>query len=147
MLLPGVVHQDIDASPVGHGIGHHLAAKGGVGGIAGQGDGPSTVTHHFVQGLFRVLVLVQIDQHHVHPFKGIVHRDGTADAAVAAGDDRHLAGQLAGGAIVVVQVDGLRVHFTFQPRLVVLVLRGQGFFLGHAGDPPEVRGDPGPVAD
>lgn len=54
-----------------------------------------------------------------------MHRHGAANAAVAAGDDRHLAGQLAGSTVIIGEINRLGMHGVFDTRLPLLVLSGQ----------------------
>src|SRR5690606_20825987 len=57
-----------------------------------------------------------------------VDGDCTADAAVAAGDQRHLPVQAPGPAIAVADALGLRMHFRLPAGLVLLLLRWQLLF-------------------
>ena len=80
-----------------------------------------------------VVVLVEVEDRDVGPLLGETDRDRAADAAVAAGDQRGLAGELA-GAPVVLHV-GLRLgrHRRAQAGLAVLLLGGvvRGLGLRH----------------
>src|SRR5690606_28301309 len=69
-----------------------------------------------------VVVLVEVDDGHVGTLHGEVDRDGSADPAIAAGDERHLALELAGGLVLLALISGGRLEFALAARLLVLVL-------------------------
>ena len=86
--------------------------------------------------------LVEVAEHHVGALPGEGQGDGAADAGVAAGDHRPLAGEPVASAVAVLAVVGLVLHLFGQPgmgllfigavRLLVLV-GGIGFrrLIGH----------------
>src|SRR5690606_6154259 len=72
--------------------------------------------------LLGVGVLLQVDDRDVGALLGEVQRHGASDAAIAAGDQRHLALELAGGLVVGPLVPGLGDHLVLAPGLPVLLL-------------------------
>ena len=75
-------------------------------------------------GRARVLVLVEIENCDVGGLLGEADRDRAADPAVAAGDQRDLARELAGATILAHLGARLRGHLRAQTRLAVLLLGG-----------------------
>ena len=73
--------------------------------------------------LLGVLVLVEVDDRDVGALLGEDDRDGAADAAVAAGDERDLAAQLAAGPVLAVLGLRPRRHLRLDAGPAVLVLR------------------------
>src|SRR5690606_1598740 len=75
--------------------------------------------------LFRVAVLVVIADQQVRAFLGVGDSHCPADTAVAPGDHRHPALELAGCTITVFAAFWLGVHFGLQAGLPILLLRRQ----------------------
>jgi hypothetical protein len=63
-----------------------------------------------------ILILVEVNNGDVRAFARVQHRHRAADAGVAAGDDRHLAGQLAAAAVVRRHELRFLLQLRFQPR-------------------------------
>src|SRR5699024_9123327 len=74
-------------------------------------------------GLFRIPGFIQVAEGDVRTFAGEVQRHRAADAAVAAGDDRHLAFKAPRAAVTVADALRLRPHRALVARLIVLLLR------------------------
>ena len=100
-LVGGVVDQDVDLAERLERGGDDLAAVRGVRDIAVDQHGLAAGLLHQRGGVLGVVVLVEVGDQHVGALAGVGDRHRPSDAAVAAGDHRGLAGQLAGSAIAV----------------------------------------------
>ncbi len=89
-------------------FGMIVLAVRAVGEVAGHQHAPAAGLLDVARGVLRVLVLVQVGDQDVGALAGEGDRDGPADAAVAAGDDRGLAGQPPRAAVALLAVVGLR---------------------------------------
>jgi hypothetical protein len=149
-LLGGdVVHQQVEAAEFGHGPFHRAIAVTLLGEIAAEPHAaPSCLTDQF-RGAGGVLVLLlgQVRDRHVRAFLGEGHRNGPADARVAAGDQRAGAGQQSAAFVVAHLVPGMRVHLdgTAWIRLLLLGRGLLGRWRGHGA--PFVAGTRYPAND
>ena len=80
----------------------------------------STARHRFV-GV--ALLLAEIGDRDVGAFARVQHRDRAADAGIAAGDQRALAFELAGGLVFRGLVARLRIELRFEPDAALLLFR------------------------
>src|SRR5690606_35350016 len=132
VLLGGVVDQDVEPAERGYRLIDHLAADILVGHVAGEGQAAAPLLLYHAACFVGILILIQIEDHHIGALACEQHRHRAADAAVAARDDRHLVLQLAGGLVILATEFRARCHFIFLARLRLL-LRGHSLLLvGHA---------------
>jgi hypothetical protein len=124
MLLARIVDENVYASQFLHDLIDCPAAKGFVSQIPGDRDGAGAFAFDDIHGLFRVVMLAQIEDSHVRAFARIKRGDRPAYAAVAAGDDRHLAGKTARAGIA---------WLPFGLRLQPAFMAGKRVFMNHVG--------------
>ena len=142
MLLGRVVHEHVQAPELGHGRLDGLGTELRASDVAGDRYAAPAFALDEARRLLRVLSLVKIDDGHICAFAREEDRDGTADAAVAAGDQRHLALEPAAAAKTG-RVVGLGRHGALATGLPVLVLRGERLFrLCHGLRPLPVSSPP-----
>ena len=120
MLLAGVVDEDVEPAELIDGLLHRLLAELLVADVAGNGDRLAPFLLDDLLGLGGVVMLAQIDDGDVRAFAREQRGDRAADAAVAAGDQRHLALQPAGARIARLPV-GLRLELALVAGLLILV--------------------------
>src|SRR5690348_12355862 len=99
-----IVDENIDAAQLRYGLRDHCSALARVLDVARQQDSFSTGFRHQPLGLPGVLVLVKIGDQNVSALPGIRDGNGSADSAVATGDDGFLAGEAAAALVGVFAV-------------------------------------------
>ena len=117
VLLGGVVHENVEAAELFHGLVDNATADLFVADIARQQDAFSAMLLDALPRLLRIAIFLEIVDRHVGAFLGEGDRHRTADAAVAAGDERDLAVEFTAAAML--RVFGLwaRRHFVFATGL------------------------------
>ncbi len=125
VLLGSVVDEDVEAAQLPARALDRFTTERGVGHVALEQQAALAFGFDQRLGVFRVAILIEIDHGTIGPFAGVVHRYGTADTAVAAGDQRHLALELVGAAIVVANELRLGPHIMLVARLICLMLWGK----------------------
>jgi len=90
---PGIVHQDVEAAEAGDGRAHHGLGEGLVGDVDLHRRGRRAEGRDLLQRR-GVLGRIARGDHDLGPGAGQALGDPQADAAVAAGDERRLAGQV-----------------------------------------------------
>ncbi len=130
-----MVDDDIEAAELGERLLDELPAEFLLADIAGQRQTapPGLLDQPFRLG--RIGMLLQVGDDQIRPFAGEGDGHRAADAAVAAGEDRDLIGQLAAAAIALFAGLRLRLHFAAGAGLMFLMLR-RLFFFGHEGPLP-----------
>jgi hypothetical protein len=93
----------------------------GPGHVAGHEHGASAGLLDQPRGVLGVLVLVEIGDEDVGPLAGVGDGHGTADAAVAAGDDGRLALESAGAPVAVLSAVRSRGHLRLDAGDVLLL--------------------------
>src|SRR3712207_5369377 len=134
-----VVDQDVDLAELLDRLRDDRLLVGAVGEVTRHQHALPAGLPDVLRGVLSVLVLVEVRNQDVGALPGEGDRDGAADAAVAAGDDRRLAGQPAGTAVALLPVVGLRCHLPQRPG-DVLLLGGLGFRAGLGHGVLQVRG-------
>src|SRR5215211_87245 len=124
VLLAGVVDEHVERTELRHGALHGLRAERLVADIAGDGYRASPLPLDERLRLLRILVLVEVGDRHVAALAGEENRHRAADPAVAAGDKRDLAVELAASAVLRGKGLGPRLHLVLEPRLARLLLGG-----------------------
>ena len=134
MLLRGVVHQDVEPAHRLRRIGDELGAERLVADVAGQRGRLAARILDQAHDLARIRLLDgKVVEGDVRALPREGDRGGTADAGVAAGDQRLPADQLAAAAVARLAMVGLRVHRA-REAWRVLLLRGEGRTrIGRAG--------------
>ena len=139
VLLGGVVDEDVELAEFLHCLRHSVLTELGIADVSGHHQAPAALGQHHFQGVLRVLVLVEVQNRHVGPFTGKMHRHGASDAAVAAADEGHLALEFVAAPVVVADDHRRQAHFGFAAGLLLLgfgghllrhVRGGGGFGLG-----------------
>src|SRR5690606_38059684 len=102
---------------------HHARAEVGVAHVARPNHALGALFLHQAAGFFRVLGLFQVADGHLRTLAGEMQGHRTADAAVTAGDQRHLAFQPPGSAVAVADALGFGLHLVLVAGLAVLFLR------------------------
>ena len=95
LLERGVVDQDVELAELVHGALHRVAAEFAVGDVARDRDAAAAFVLDRALRLGGVLMLGQVGDGHVGALAGEQHRHGAADAGIGAGDQCHLAIELA----------------------------------------------------
>ena len=109
MLLGGIVDQDIKPAEVLHRLVDGGAAELLAGNVAGDRQALPPLFPHRCRGLGGILTLLEIYDGEVGTLTREQDRNGTADATVAAGHDRHLAFEPASAGVACL-VRRARVH-------------------------------------
>src|SRR5262245_15373561 len=130
MLLGRVVDEDIESPEALDRSLNGLVAKCFFADVAADQQTLSASLLDRPGGLFGVLMFIVTDNGDVRAFAGEGHGNCATNSAVAAGDERHLAFELSGGAVVVANGHGLRPHGRLQAGPAVLVLSWTRWFLG-----------------
>jgi hypothetical protein len=94
--------------------------------VAGDQHGPAAGLLDQGGGVAGVLVLAEVGDRDVGAFAGEGEGDGTADTAVAAGDERPFPGEAAAATVAVLAVVGLPAHPRGAAGRLLL-----GFVVGH----------------
>jgi hypothetical protein len=106
----GVVDENIDAAERLDGALDHGTAMRAIAQIARHEDGFSPFLLDQLLDLLRVVVFAEIGDQHVRPLARIGDRDGSPNAAVAAGDDRFQALEFAVALVAGLSVIRTRIH-------------------------------------
>ena len=112
-LEGGIVDQHVEPAPAGHHLVDCLLAEFHVLDVARHGDAALAFGFDAALGFGRVFMLVEVKNRDVGPFARKQHRHRAADAGVAAGDDRHLALQLATALVMPGHEHGFQCHVGF----------------------------------
>ena len=115
MLLGGVVDQDVEAAkslrhPTDRALAERLIAD-----VTSDEHAPATLLLDQSLRLFRVVVLVQVDDADIGTFFRERDRHGAPDATVAAGDERDLSAELPAAALLRVVALRARPHADSRP--------------------------------
>src|SRR5690606_40108511 len=121
-LLAGMVDQEVEPAERLDRAGDCVPAERLVAYVAGEGDAAAARFLDQCLGRCRIIVLVQIEDGDVGPLLGEADRDRTADAAVAPGDQRGHAVELADAAVVAHVRVWYGRHLGAQAGLAVLLL-------------------------
>jgi hypothetical protein len=132
VLLGGVVDQDVEAAELVEDLGHRGEAERLVADVAGDGDGAAAFRLDDALGLRGVVMLAKVKNADVGAFAGEERRHRPADAAVGAGDQRHLALQPPGSRITRLPLRSV-LHPAFVAGKGVLMDHGKGFGVAHMG--------------
>ena len=123
LLAAGVQHQHLKPAQLVQRIVHHLAGGLFIADVCGQGDGGAALGldqgNHAVGVGLLVGVIADRD---IGAFAGKGDGSGAADAAVAAGDQRALAGQPVAALIALLAVVGDGLHLFHQPGPGLLIV-------------------------
>src|SRR5262245_60361349 len=125
MLLPRVVHQDVESAELLDGLVDRLSTEVRIADVAAEKEAAGAVLLDEILGLLGVAVLLEVGDRDVGTLLGEGDRDGATDAAVAAGDEGHAPIELAASAVLLAPFGArLRLHPALDPGLVILLLRG-----------------------
>jgi hypothetical protein len=127
MLFGGVVDEDVQPAEFLHGVLDHVPAGRFPADIAGEREALAFFRFDEPLGFPRVLVFVQVSDGDVRAFPREQHRDGAADAAVAAGDERDFALEFAAAVILGRRGARARNHFVLPAGALSLRLGGKSF--------------------
>jgi hypothetical protein len=123
-LVGGVVHQHVDAAELIHHAGHERPAVLRILDIAGDAEAAALRRLDHARRLSRVVFFFrQIRDRHIGAFPREGECHGAADAAVAAGNERFLALELAAAAVGRLAVVRLRLHLFFAARRLLPLFR------------------------
>ena len=120
MLFASVVDEDVELAELVHGLLHRLIAERLVADIPGNGECAAAFLLDDLPGLGGIVMLAEIDDGDVRAFTCEQRGDRPAYAAVAAGDQRHLAIEPPGARIARLPL-GLRFQLALVAGLLVLM--------------------------
>src|SRR5690606_117828 len=124
VLLGGVVDEHVEATELRDDLLDGLLAEPRVSDVALDQQRAPALGLDVALHLLGVLVLLEVEDRHVGALLREVDRHGAADAAVAAGDRRDLALELAAGPVGLALVARRRDHLLLAPALPALLLGG-----------------------
>jgi len=130
VLLRGIVHQNIEPTellycPLDHALAKRFGSQ-----VSRQDETFLPFILNKPGRFAGVFVLVQICNGYLGPFAGKSHRHGTANSAIAAGDDRYPTSELSRGSIIIACGYRPGAHGLFETRSARLMLRGAVNSLG-----------------
>ena len=128
-----VVDQDVQLAECRNGLFHGLLAKVEALDVARNQEAAPALGLDVALGFFRIFVLVQVHDGHVGAFAREQHRDGPADAGVAAGDDGDFPVELAAALVRLGHEARALRHLRFDAGLGQVLVRHRRRRLRDAG--------------
>src|SRR5437868_10791415 len=122
MLLCRVVDQNVECSELSHRLLHCLLAELFIAHIASDQDTLCTMILDELPRLFRIFMLVEINNRNVGAFLGESDSDGAPDSAIATADKCHFPLEFPAPAMALVFCLRPRSHLVLTSRLLRLCL-------------------------